>query len=203
MIHKIRTLRKKHIDMAKGKARRNLVWIISCFAFLIFCLPMPHAAAEETGGKGECFAIGTGTIVKGNLVQGKKSAIRDALLKGAEEYLVRLLGSQAVATDFERLSREIIPHMDQEVENFHILAEQQVGDRYNVFVKIRINENGIAEKLREAAVSQAVSRSVKILFMVSEKRGPVEVFWWQDAQAHSALTPIELALHGVFSRQGL
>jgi len=34
--------------------------------------------------------------------------------------------------------------------------------------------------------------------MVSETRGPVEVFWWQDAAAHPALTPIELALHGVF-----
>jgi hypothetical protein len=39
--------------------------------------------------------------------------------------------------------------------------------------------------------------------MVSEKRGPVEVFWWQDAAANSALTPIELALHGVFQDRGL
>jgi len=189
--------------MTKVIAQRNLVWIISCFAFLFFCLPMPHGLAEETGGKGECFAIGTGTITKGNLVRGKKSAIRDALLKGAEEYLVHLLGSQAVATHFESLSREIIPHMDREIGNFHILAEQQVGDRYNVFVKIRINENNMAEKLREAGIFQAVvSRSVKVLFMVSEKRGPVEVCWWQDAQTHSALTPIELALHGVFQDRG-
>ena len=188
--------------MAEGKARRNIIRIISCVAVLFFCLPLPHGAAEGTGGKGECFAIGTATITKGNLVQGKKSALRMALLRGAEEYLIRLLGSQAVATHFERLSREIIPYMDQEVENFHILAEQQVGNQYNVFVKIRINENGIADKLREAAIFQAFSRSVKVLFMVSEKRGPVEVFWWQDAQTHSALTPIELALHGVFQDRG-
>ena len=194
---------KAYLGMAMAKAQRNSVWFVSCFAFLIFCLSPSHVAAEDTGGKGECFAIGTAAIVKGNLVQGKKSAIRSALVKGVEGYLVSLLGNQAVATHFERLSREIIPHMDQEIGNFHILAEQQVVNQYNVFVKIKINENSMAEKLREAGIFQAVvSRSVKVLFMVSESRGPVEVFWWQDAEAHSALTPIELALHGVFQDRG-
>ncbi|MBW2708729.1 MAG: hypothetical protein JRD04_05515 [Deltaproteobacteria bacterium] len=188
--------------MTEGKIKRKRFVIIFLMAFLSFGLQFSQAFAEDTNEKKEWFAIGTGTIVKGNLEQGKKSAIRMALFKGVEGYLVRLLGNQVVAARFESLANEIIPNLDQEIETFHILAEQRVGDQYNVFVKMKINENGMAEKLREAGVFQAVDRSVKVLFMVSETRRPVEVFWWQDAAAYPDFTPTELALHGVFQDRG-
>jgi len=202
MNNSIRLTRKKYFEMTGKNPQRRIVFIICFCAFFIFSLLSSHAVAENRHGKNESFAIGTGTIVKGNLVRAKKNAIHMALLKGAEGYLVRLLGNQAVATHFESLAREIIPSADQEIENFHILAEQRVGNRYTVFVEMKVNENTLAEKLREAGIFQTVNRSVKVLFMVSEARGPVEVFWWQDAAAHPALTPIELALHGVFQDRG-
>lgn len=188
--------------MIGEKTVKKIAVIIFFFVFSFSISLFSQAIAEETPGKNECFAIGTGTVAKGNLAQAKKSAIRMALFKGVEGYLIRLLGNQAVASHFESLAQEIIPNLDQGIENFHILAEQQVGTHYNVFVKMKVNENGIAEKLREAGIFQTVNQSVKVLFMVSEARGPVEVFWWQDAAAHSALTPIELALHGVFQDRG-
>ncbi len=186
-----------------GEKTVKKIAVIIFFFIVSFSISLfSQAIAEETPEKNECFAIGTGTVAKGNLAQTKKSAIRMALFKGVEGYLIRLLGNQAVASHFESLAQEIIPNLDQGIENFHILAEQQVGTHYNVFVKMKVNENGIAEKLREAGIFQTVNQSVKVLFMVSEARGPVEVFWWQDAAAHSALTPIELALHGVFQDRG-
>jgi hypothetical protein len=188
--------------MTGKKPQRKVVFMIFFSFFFTSSLLFSHAVAENPRGKKERFAIGTATIVKGNLVKAKKRAIRMALLKGAEDYLVQLLGNQVVATHFESLAREIIPSVSQEIENFHILAEQRVGDRYTVFVKMKINENTMAEKLRETGIFQTVNRSVKVLFMVSETRGPVEVFWWQNAAAHPALTPIELALHGVFQDRG-
>ena len=202
MNHRNRLARKKYFKMTREKTQRKLIFLIFFFAFFISGLLFSHAVAENLPGKKESFAIGTGTIVKGNLVQAKKNAIHMALLKGAEDYLVRLLGNQTVATHFESLAREIIPSADQVIENFHILAEQRVGERYTVFVKMKVNENTLAEKLREAGISETVNQSVKVLFMVSETRGPVEVFWWQNAAAHPALTPIELALHGVFQDRG-
>ncbi len=186
--------------MTAHKSSGKSLFIIPFLAFLLLGQLSLDAMAQSA--KNECFAIGTGTIVKGNLVQGKEGAMRRALLSGIEGYLIRLLGNQAVATHFESLSREIIPGLDREIENFHILSEQQVGNEYHVFVKMKVNEDSLTEKLREAGIFQAVSRSVKVLFMVSESRGPVEVFWWQDAAANTALTPIELALHGVFQDRG-
>jgi hypothetical protein len=191
---------KKYLEMTGKKFQPRLIFFI--FTFLISSLLFSQTFADNSQGKKERFTIGTGTIVKGNLVQAKKNAIHMALLKGAEDCLIRLLGNQAVSTHFESLAREIIPTVGQEIQNFHILSEQQVGNRYIVFVKMKVNENSLAEKLREAGIFQTVNKSVKILFMVSEVRGPVEVFWWQDAAAHPALTPIELALHGVFQDRG-
>ena len=188
--------------MTGEKIQKKSFLIVSFFVFLTLIAHISFSAAGNLPGKNEYFAIGTGTIIKGDLVRGKKSAIGNALLKGVENYLVRLLGNQAVASHFESLAFKILPGIDQEIENFHILAEQRTGNRYNVFVKIKINESGMAEKLREAGIFQTVHQSIKILFMVSESRGPVEVFWWQDAEANPALTPIELALHGVFQERG-
>ena len=188
--------------MTGEQIQKKHLFVIFFIAFLFSGVQMSPVFAGDMGKKKECFSIGTGAIVKGNLAQGKKKAIRAALLKGVQGYLVHLLGSQAVATHFELLASEIIPNIDEEIENFHILAEQRVGDQYTVFVRIKINENSMAEKLREAGVFQTVNRSVKVLFMVSETRGPVEVFWWQDVTLHPALTPIELALHGVFQDRG-
>ncbi len=188
--------------MIAKKTQKLIVFMISFFA-VYFCMPLiSPVIAENPQEKDACFAIGTAAVVKGNLPQAKKNAIRMALLKGVESYLVRLLGNQTVTRHFENLAQNIIPNLDQEIENFHILAEQQVGEHYNVFVKMKVNENGIAEKLRNAGIFQTVNLSVKVLFMVSETRGPVEVFWWQDAAAHQALTPIELALHSVFQDRG-
>ncbi|MCG6881586.1 MAG: hypothetical protein LJE96_20890 [Deltaproteobacteria bacterium] len=188
--------------MTGEKIQEKSFLIVFFFVFLTLVPIISSTAAEDIPGKNEYFAIGTGTIVKGDLVRGKKSALRNALFKGVENYLVRLLGNQAVAAHFESLALRILPGIDQEIENFHILAEKQTGNRYNVFVKIKINENSMAEKLRETGIFQTVHQSIKILFMVSERRGPVEVFWWQDAEANPALTPIELALHGIFQERG-
>ena len=188
--------------MTEEKIQKKSFLIVSFFVFLTLVSLISFAAAENSPGKNEYFAIGTGTIVKGDMVQGKKSAIGNALFKGVENYLVRLLGNQAVAAHFESLALRILPDIDQEIENFHILAEQRTGNRYNVFVKIKINENSMAEKLRKAGIFQTVHQSIKILFMVSETRGPVKVFWWQGVEANPALTPIELALHGVFQERG-
>ena len=188
--------------MVDEKYREKFVFIIFFFALSCFILSFSQVIAENKGGGEECFAIGTGTILKGNLAKAKKNAIHMALLKGVEGYLVRLLGNQTVAVHFESIAHNIIPNADQEIENFHILAEQQMGTLYNVFVKMKVNENGIAEKLREAGIFQATHQSVKVLFMVAESRGSVDVFWWQDAAAHTALVPIELALHGVFQDRG-
>ncbi len=169
---------------------------------LIFGTLFSTAAAENVSENTECYAIGTATIYKGDRVRAKNNAIHDALVKGAENYLVRLLGNQAVATHFESLVSGILPNIDQQIGNFHILAEQTTGNQYHVFVKIRLNENSLAESLRKAGVYKAAGQSIKVLFMVTEIRGPVKVFWWENPDAHPALAPIELALHSVFQDRG-
>jgi len=170
--------------MTREKTQRKHFFIIFLIAFLFSNLQFSQAFAEDMSEKNECVAIGTGTIVKGNLVQGKKGAIRMALLKGVENYLVRLLGNQAVATHFEILANEIIPNIDQEIENFHILAEQQVGNRYSVFVKMKINENSMAEKLREAGVFQTVNfPPIFCRKMQYNGEGSFQQMWWFTARA--------------------
>lgn len=159
----------------------------------------------ETGGRpeeNEVLAIGTGAVVSGNLALAKKRAISQALVKGVESYLLRRLGSQDVVNNFQRLIQEIIPGAKDEIEKFHILAEDQISDQHKVLVRLRINEKVIDEKLRQAGLVLTEGPPIKVLFLVSETKEGIGSYWWKYPEVHSALSPTELALHNVFQKRG-
>ncbi|MCD6297696.1 MAG: DUF2066 domain-containing protein [Deltaproteobacteria bacterium] len=176
----------------------------------IFCLlglflpevPFLHAQTEGKASENEVFAIGTGVIVSGNLARAKESAVSQALTRGLENYLVRRLGKQGVANNFQRLIQEIIPRAEEDIENFHILAEDQIGAKWKVFVRLRINGKFLNEKLRQAGIVFTEGPPIKLLFLVSETRGGKVSCWWRDPETRSALSPTELALHSLFQERG-
>lgn len=176
----------------------------------IFCLlglflpegPFLHAQTEGEASETEVFAIGTGVIVGGNMAQAKKSAVSRALIRGVENYLLLHLGKQGLANNFQRLIQEIIPKAEEDIENFHILAEDQIGKKCKVLVQLRINDKGLNERLRQAGIIFTEGPPIKLLFLVSEKRGGNVSCWWRDPETRSALSPTELALHSLFQERG-
>jgi hypothetical protein len=174
--------------------------------FLLFLfspeVPFLHAETEGKPGENEVFAIGTGVIESGNVAQAKERAISQALMRGVENYLVRRLGKQGVANNFQRLIREIIPKAEEDIENFHILAEDQIGANCEVLVRLRINDKVLDERLRQAGIVFTEGPPLKLLFLVSETRNGNVSCWWRDPETRSALSPTELALHSLFQERG-
>lgn len=123
-------------------------------------------------------------------------------MKGVEDYVVRLLGTQRSVSYFERVTEEIIPAAVEEIENFHILAEQEVDGRYKVLLRLRVNEEITRERLRSAGLFLTETPSIKVLFLVSEIREGGVSYWWKDAEGSRSLSPVELALHKVFQNRG-
>ncbi|MCF8142455.1 MAG: DUF2066 domain-containing protein [Deltaproteobacteria bacterium] len=171
-------------------------------SFSLFFLPFCRAQAEETPKPGELLAIGDADVIKGNSALAKKTAIAQALMKGVEDYIVHLLGSRRAVSHFERLAQEIIPAAREEVENFHILAEQQSDGRYKVLLRLRVNEEAIREQLQSAGVLLAEASPINVLFLVSESRDGDISYWWKDTEKDPSLRPVELALHKVFQNRG-
>ncbi len=177
------------------------------FIFFLLCLFLPevsflHAETGVKSSENEVFAIGTGVIVSGNLARAKESAISQALIRGVENYLVRRLGKQGVVNNFQRLIQEIIPKAEEDIENFHILAEDQIGAKWKVLVRLRINDKVLNERLRQAGIVFTEGPPLKLLFLVSETRGGNVSCWWRDPETRSALSPTELALHSLFQERG-
>jgi hypothetical protein len=186
--------------LLKQSAKRTLI-------FFILCLFLPeaaflHAETEDKSSENEVLAIGTGIIVSGNLARAKESAVSQALIRGVENYLLRRLGKQGVANNFQRLIQEIIPKAEEDIENFHILAEDQTGAKCKVLVRLRINGKFLNERLRQAGIVFVDGPPLKLLFLVSETRGGNVSCWWRDPEIRSALTPTELALHSLFQERG-
>lgn len=183
---------------------RSVFLLLCCLAF--FPLPEPSlslAASGKAQKPGELLAFGDAAIVKGNRALAKKMAVTQALMKGVEDYVVNLLGSQGAVSHFERVIEEIIPAVREEIENFHILAEQQIGDRYKVLLRLRVNGSIIRERLRSAGLLLTETSPVKVLFLVSEIREGKASYWWKDPEGSRSLSPVELALHTVFQNRGL
>jgi len=155
--------------------------------------------------KYEILAIGTSTVVKGNVAKARKKAISVALVEGVEEYLARRLGSQGMATNFRRLIHDILPKAREVIENFTILAEEQIGRQYKILVRLKINEKVMEERFRETGFILTEGPPIKILFLVSqhEPKKDKVFFWWEEPGSESGLTPTELALHRVFQEYDL
>ena len=178
-----------------------LIYCLLCFSFL--CSSLVHAGKTDNQTENEVLAIGTTVVVKGNRALARKMAISQALKKGMETYLVRRLGSQGMVNNFQRLIRDIFPKAKEGIENFHVLAEDQIGKKYTVLLRLRVNEKLIDEEFREAELLMFEGPPIKVLFLVSEIGDGTVYYWWKEVDARSALSLTELALHNAFQKRGL
>ena len=180
----------------------NRIAIFFLAGFLFFGFHLSRAETGDNLEKNELLAIGASTVVGGNSAAAKKRAITQALMKGVEDYIARLLGSRGIVNNFERVTEEIIPGAKEEIENFHILAEHQADGKYKVLIKLRVNEEIIGEKLRSAGVLLTDPPIIKVLFLVFETMEGDISYWWRDAESFQDLSAVELTLHKVFQDRG-
>jgi len=179
------------------------VLLAFCFVFF-FNFSFLKAEIPGKVDQEEILVIGTGTIVDGNVANARKAAISQALVRGVEEYLARRLGHQGMMNNFRKVIQQIIPRAREEIENFHILAEEQIDKDYKILVRLKVNEKMMDEELRSLGLILRKGPPIKILFLVSqidEKKGDI-FSWWRDPESDFPLTPTELALYRIFEEHG-
>jgi hypothetical protein len=164
-----------------------------------------NSGSAMSGEKMDILAIGEGKIKGNNAAEAKSEAIADALKKGMEEYLSTYLGSQGMISNFSVLINEITPASAEEIENFHILAEEKKGEKYTILVRVKVNEKLIEQRLKELSVVNTETSSIKVLFLVSQEKDASReaAYWWKNPEADPSLTATELKLYNVFQEQGL
>ncbi|MGD8228164.1 MAG: hypothetical protein PVI20_10315 [Desulfobacteraceae bacterium] len=167
-------------------------------------LSLSVAQVDKKLEQNEILVIGTGSILDNNVAYARRMAISEALVKGVEEYLGRRLGSEKMINNFPRLLQDVIPKAREEIENFHILAEERMDKEYKILVRVKVNDKVMEEKLREIGVIFTEGPPIRVLFLVSQiqGRGEKQLYWWKDPEINSALTLVELALHRVFQERG-
>ena len=176
-----------------------VLFVVSFANALVIWAETPEKVDRE-----DILAMGAGKIVDGNVAHARKIAISIALAKGVEEYLARRLGKQGMVNNFRKLIQEVIPRARETIENFHILAEEQIDKDYQVLVRLKVNEEMMEEELRSVGLILREGPPIKILFLVSqiEKQRENFFYWWRDPVISSPLTPTELALYRIFEEHG-
>lgn len=181
------------------------VWCIILIGLFLFA-PMDSLARSSrmTMRDDTAFvlAIGSARVRGDNLARAKKRAISHALSKGIEDYIVRQLGDRDLINNFERITAAVLPDATRSVENFNLLTEQMVKDRCTVLVRIKVNQEILADRLRDAGILLTHGAPVKILLMVSETTQNKTAYWWRDVASYPPLNPTELALLQAFQDRG-
>jgi hypothetical protein len=190
--------------MTYGRRKRLFAKILVGALLSLFHHSLCVAQVDKKLEQNEILVIGTGSILDDNVAKARKMAIAEALVKGVEEYLGRRLGSQTMINNFPRLLQDVLPKAREEIENFHILAEERMDKEYKILVRVKVNDKVMEEKLREIGVILMEGPPIRVLFLVSQIQGRAEkrLYWWKDPETNSALTQVELALHRVFQERG-
>jgi len=104
--------------------------------------------------------------------------------------------------NFRRIMGELLPQILGDIENYHILAENRIGDDLHVLVRMGMNEGRIKEKIERAGLGPMNGPPLKVLFMVASLEDGQTSYWWADPGLYPTMGPVDVALHNVFQERG-
>jgi hypothetical protein len=180
------------------------------FLLLIFALFAAHSLsqhchAQNTGetNNNEKVFIGTGRVVDENIADARDEAISEAFVKVIEDYLIRRIGPQGMANNFQRLDEEILSRSKEAVQDYQIISEFRTERYVRVLMKARVNEVVLEQKLKTMGLLEIDTVQTAVLFVVSQKKeGFATTYWWGDPTRPAPITETELSLSRVFEERG-
>ena len=161
------------------------------------CQISPGAAKTD-----QVVALGSGRIMDENVAAARQSAIASAISKGVEYYLITTLGQRTMSENLDRVVEAVIPRSKELVENYQVVKETQIGDRYTVLIRMRINKKLAAERLQEEGLLSTETKPIRILFLVGSALGGPLQYWWSNPADAPPLSPTELVLLRAFQDKG-
>jgi hypothetical protein len=167
-----------------------------------FFFSFPRVSSADKKVTNEILVLGSSRVIQGNMAAAKSEAISSAMRKAIEEYLILRFGESGMINNFERMVKEIVPASSEEIESFHILAENLSGSDYQILVKVKVNTEVLDEKLRFSGIAVEEAPQSRILFMVSELRGGSLQYWWKGPDFYSVMNQTEVLLYSIFQERG-
>ena len=162
-----------------------------------------HAQKTEETTNNEKVFIGTGRVVDENIADARNEAISEGFVKAIEEYLIRRIGPQDMANNFQRLDEEILSQSKEAVQDYQIISEFRTERYVRVLMKARVNEVVLEQKLKTMGLLEIDTVQTAVLFLVSQKKeGFATTYWWGDPTRSAPITETELALSRVFEERG-
>jgi hypothetical protein len=162
-----------------------------------------YAQKTEATNDNEKVFIGTGKVVEENIADARNEAISEAFVKAIEEYLIRRIGPQDMANNFQRLDDEILSRSKEVVQDYQIISEFRTERYVRVLVKARVNEAVLEQKLKTMGLLEIDAVQTAVLFVVSQKKeGFITTYWWGDPTRPAPITETELSLSRLFEERG-
>lgn len=194
-------------EKGKGFGLRVCEWTFLLLIVVLFAAHFLghqcHAQKTEGTTNDEKVFIGTGRVVDENIADARNEAISEGFVKAIEDYLIRRIGPQDMANNFQRLDEEILSRSKEAVQDYQIISEFRTERYVRVLMKARVNEVVLEQKLQTMGLLEIDTVQTAVLFLVSQKKeGFATTYWWGDPTRPAPITETELALSRVFEERG-
>ena len=158
---------------------------IKKFIFTVFILAVAAnlsgiVNAEENASEKIIEAIGTGTIIGGDVAKARDRAIKNSLISAVEFTVADLLPLESIIQNFETLNEILYDNASEFVEHYKVLTELKSGRTYRALVQATVSTSLIEQQLMNAGIKVCKKNMPDILFFIAEQNldDILPRYWW-------------------------
>jgi hypothetical protein len=180
--------------MKSGAAIQILLLTIS---LAVGGLLLTEAAwAQEPDQTKTFVVIGTATVQGTNVSAAREKAIADSLVTAVALMTEELLEAEAFVSQFAKLNELLLEQTSTFVQDYKVLTEASLENRYRVVVQATVSRRKISKLLTETGILRVQTKLPSVLFLIAEQRldDPAPEFWWgSEGSDFRSLTEAVLA----------
>ena len=161
------------------------------------------AWAQESGQTKTFIVIGTATVQGTNVSAARDKAIADGLVTAVALMTEELLEVEVFVREFAKLNELLFEQANSFVQDYKVLTEADLDNRYRVAVEATVSRRKISKLLTDTGILRVQTTLPSVLFLIAEQGldKPAPEFWW-GSQEPDFMSVAEAAMAGPLEAAG-
>jgi hypothetical protein len=161
------------------------------------------AWAKESGQTKTFVVIGTATVQGANVSAAREKAIADGLVTAVALMTEELVEVDVFVRQFAKLNELLFEQANSFVQDYKVLTEADLDNRYRVAVEATVSRSKISKLLTDSGILRVQTTLPSVLFLIAEQglEAPSPEFWW-GSQEPDFMSVTEAAMAGRLEADG-
>ena len=144
-------------------------------------LLLPGAVYAQQADQTETFVvIGTAMVQGANVSVAREKAIENSLVTAVALMTEQLLDVDVIVSQFAQLNELLFEQTSKYIQDYKVLAEADLNNRYRVIVEATVSRLKISKLLTDSGILRLQTALPGVLFLIAEQRlqDQIPEYWW-------------------------